>query len=71
MYDGPRFYVRRYECWGRTYSYVVRDKQTRQDVTKGTANERTAERQCARRNADWESYMRRRGSEFATPQHRT
>lgn len=65
MYDGSRFYVRRMECWGRTWVYVVRDKQTRADVTKATPNERTADRQCARRNADWENFRRKRASEFA------
>lgn len=67
MYDGKRFYVRRIECWGRTWVYTVRDKQTWTDVTKATANERTADRQCAKRNADWETFLRRRGSKFAQP----
>jgi len=66
-FDGPRYTVRRSECWGDTYVWSVYDRQERKRVTKYTSYERTAGRQCDRLNAGLESYRRKRQSEYATP----
>ena len=61
-----RFYVRRSQCWGGIYVFAVYDNQTRKRVTNFTNYEKTAERQCKKRNDDQDKFHRKVLSEFAT-----
>lgn len=60
-----RYYVRREECWGGTYVWVVRDRERltvpyrARCCGRAYRTERSAEAMCERANEDWEKFLSR------------
>jgi hypothetical protein len=53
---GDHFYVRREECWGGTFVWIVYDRDTRRQAHRPFKTEAPARKLCTRMNADWQRY---------------
>lgn len=61
MHQEPKFYVRREECWGGTYVWMVVDRESRKVVSRtALKTEKAAIALRDRMEADWARYCEAR-----------
>lgn len=67
MQRDPKFYIRRFPCWGGSFVYCVAECGTRKVSSSMFRRRQTAETLMGRMEADWQRWLDRGSAKIRAP----